>query len=208
MGNCCTTSNSKEEIINELKKETKPSEYETKGSDNINHFITANQSILNEQIIFEVKDNPLEDFSKAIFQKLNEMRSNPIIFYNKSSRYYLNEFISKAVSHKPKPQELTWSTKKARRISEYFQSKANRKKSSHQKIMEINELFEQDYNVYGHFSNGSVTSIDNIIWKLLSTSNAIDRNRIFFNNYSYCVIYSDVFMNEEVLSFLFFFIDK
>lgn len=210
MGVCCSTSNEEiihEEIIheaNEVKKETKFSGYETKETDD--RFNTANQSVINEKIIFEIQDNPLEDISKAIFQKLNEMRTNPIKFFNKSSQYYLNDFISQAVTHKPKPIELIWSTKKEGRISKYFQLKCNKSKSNHQKILEINELFEQDYNVYGYYSNGNVARLDDIIWTLVSSSKDSDRKRIFFNDYSYCVIYTDVFINEEnVVSYFFFF---
>ena len=84
MGICCSNRPTRDDLMDEIRRDARISDYETKENDDLFKSLTSSKS--KEKIVFEVKDNPLEDYSKAVFQKLNEVRTNPITFYEESKK--------------------------------------------------------------------------------------------------------------------------
>lgn len=67
MGTCCNNRTIREDLMDEIRRDARISDYETKANDEIFKSLASSK----EKIVFEVRDNPLEDYSKAVFQKLN-----------------------------------------------------------------------------------------------------------------------------------------
>ena len=84
MGICCSTHSTPDDLMDEIRRDAKISEYETKDNDDLLKSLTSPK--LSEKIVFEVKDNVLENYSKDVFQQLNEIRTNPISFSQESKK--------------------------------------------------------------------------------------------------------------------------
>lgn len=207
MGNCCISL--KEDLYNEIRKDAKLYDFETK--DNEDYYnLTSLSKEKNEQILFEIKDNPYEEYSKSIFLKFNEIRLNPSLFFKSNTQYNLqNEYEENAL-----PSLLTWSTKKSRKISDYFQNrhKPNENENTKSKyqnhtrtINEVKELFKTDFIITGYYSYGKLLNVNQILINLFSNTDQSTRKKIILNDYSYCVIYSDIYEKNTILSYFFFF---
>ena len=71
---CCKINSNKEEIENEIKKDFKISDFETKVTkidESEKSYVVKNSfRSANEQIFFEIKESPYEDYSKSVFSFL------------------------------------------------------------------------------------------------------------------------------------------
>lgn len=218
MGNfvvdCCTKENQnkdemKEEIkavFEKIKSDENSNNYINKKNNNnilsfknYNNFLSITNSNLltsnalnksNDKIIFEIKENPLEDYSKAIFQKLNELRTTPENFYSNSKKFKLDNIIQKYINSKLKPNLLSWSTKKINIINNIFTN--NKYDLFYKKINEIKNLYETDFILDLFYSKGNINNIDNILFNVLKNYNEIDIEKFMNIDYNYCVIYSEI----------------
>jgi len=143
-----------------------------------------------DKIIFEIKENPLEDYSKTIFQRLNELRTTPENFYSNSKKFKLDNIIEKYMNNKLKPNLLSWSTKKINIINNIFTN--NKYDLFYKKINEIKNLYETDFILDLFYSKGNINNIDNILFNVLKNYNEIDIEKFMNIDYNYCVIYSEI----------------
>ena len=214
MGICCSNRPTRDDLMDEIRRDARISEYETKDNNNDDLFKSLTSPQTKEKIIFEVRDNPLEDYSKVVFQKLNDIRTNPILFYGESKKEGTSNIIEKLVGTETKPSLFSWSTKKSRIISDFFQNSKNSFKTTHQKIKEIKEKYENDYIIYTFEAKGNVAEPNRCIWNLIKKYSEPERDLFLCESFAYCVIYSEpgsdfagsiVGNNNEVISFFFFF---
>jgi len=218
MGNliveCCTKQNQnkdemKEEInavFEKIKSDKNSNNYINKKNNNnilsfknYNNFLSISNSNLltsnglnksTDKIIFEIKENPLEDYSKAIFQKLNELRTTPQNFYSNSKKFNLDNIIQKYMNSKLKPNLLSWSTKKINIINNIFTN--NKYDLFYKKINEIKNLYESDFILDLFYSKGNINNIDNILFNILKNYDEHDIEKFMNVDYNYCVIYSEI----------------
>ena len=95
MGNECFSKKFiEEDYLYEIRKEKFFSEKETKDEDSYLQTKISYKSN-NEKIIFEIKESPFEDYSKTLFNKLNELRNNPLLFYSMAKKYKINYYLNK-----------------------------------------------------------------------------------------------------------------
>jgi len=218
MGNfvvdCCTKENQnkdemKEEInavFEKIKSDENSNNYINKKNNNnilsfknYNNFLSITNSNLltsnalnksNDKIIFEIKENPLEDYSKAIFQKLNELRTTPENFYSNSKKFKLDNIIQKYINSKLKPNLLSWSTKKINIINNIFTN--NKYDLFYKKINEIKNLYESDFILDLFYSKGNVHNIETTLFNVLKNYDENDIEKFMNVDYNYCVIYSEI----------------
>ena len=124
MGICCSNRPTRDDLMEEIRRDARISDYETKENDDLFKSLTST-SKSKEKIVFEVRDNPLEDYSKSVFQQLNELRTNPISFYEESKKEGYVKIIEDLIGRQKHPNLFSWSTKKSRMISDFFQNKKN-----------------------------------------------------------------------------------
>ena len=214
MGICCSNRPTRDDLKDEIRRDARISDYETKENDDLFKSLTSSKS--KEKIVFEVKDNPLEDYSKAVFQQLNEIRTNPITFYEESKIEGFSKIIEYLIGRQKHPHLFSWSTKKSRMISDFFQNTKNTFKSTGQKIKEIQEKYESDFEIMTYNSKGVVSNPHRTIWNLIKNyNNEDDIKKLLLDSYIYCVIYSEANMDysgnlinnngEEVTSYFFLF---
>ena len=202
MGISCCSFSANDDLMDEIRKDAKIVQYETKDvNEDLLHGLLKQRT--KEKIVFEVKDNPLEEYSKLVFQFLNLLRSKPQAFINKGSQYGIEHSLNNIVKHKPPPQ-IAWSTKKSRMISDYFQSHKNSFKSTQTKINDIKAKYKSDFMIDTYISEGNAINEEICIWNLLSQVGETEREHLLLHTYSYCIIYSEVkaSANGEVHSIL------
>ena len=117
---CCKIKSNKEELENEIRKDLKISDFETKVTkieESERSYIFKNSfRSANEQIFFEIKDSPYEDYSKSVFSRLNEIRCHPLYFHSNSRKYKLTNLIEKVIKNQLTYTKLTWSILKTKVI--------------------------------------------------------------------------------------------
>lgn len=216
MGECCTHLKEKDDLFEEIRRDAKISQYETKGNNNESDFLRV-LSISKENIVFEVQDNPLIDFSKGIFNLLNLIRTNSKVALNFSKKYGLENIMNDLIVVNNRPPLMDWSSKKSRFISDYFQNPKNSFKSTKSKVMEIQEKYKEGYNVsvfqVKSAKNNSELCISGLLKKLDKEGLNVLLNDIF----EICIIYSEIVCNytfadvvnqKDVNSYFFFFQKK
>lgn len=224
MGSCCSCV---------TKVETREGEYLYEGSlrnmklmnfseKNIN--ITDSQG--DEKILLQPEQSPLRDYSMSLFEKLNNLRSEPINYYNESVSYEVNDIVEILMS-KIKNNEfyqLTWSTRKEREIITIFQ---NAKYTDiDQRIQKIKERFEPDYEIIIFYTKNNCQKKNEKennegLWNILNGIKKLDnyeKDKILNVKIDYFIIYSiyeeqlmetesktEVTNRNEIISFFFIF---
>lgn len=217
MGECCTHLKEKDDLFEEIRRDAKISQYETKGNNNESDFLRVLSIPSKENIVFEVQDNPLIDFSKGIFDLLNLIRTNSKVALNFSKKYGLENIMNDLIVVNNRPPLMDWSSKKSRFISDYFQNPKNSFKSTKSKVMEIQEKYKEGYNVsvfqVKSAKNNSELCISGLLKKLDKEGLNVLLNDIF----EICIIYSEIVCNytfadvvnqKDVNSYFFFFQKK
>lgn len=117
------------------------------------------------------------ELSKTIFNKLNEIRFNPLLFTKSAKEHGLEEIILKANSLKNKPELAIWSESKYNILSNFDI-----------KDTAFPLLTKNKYKatVYKHISNKP--NIDGVVWDLLASSKKEDQERILIKNYHHCIV--------------------
>ena len=193
MGSCCGCGAKLET--------TKEAEYLYEGSlrnmklMNFNEKNLYNQS--SEKILLQPEQSPLREYSMNLFEKLNNIRSDPINYYNESVSYNVNDIIEILMKKKGNKESyaLTWSTRKEREIIKILQ---NAKLTDiNQKIARIKKIFEPDYEVIVFCAKNNLKLNDKEsnegLWSLFKEIKKMDDNskdKIFKRKIDYFIIYS------------------
>ena len=106
MGNLnCSNCKSKEDYLEEIKSDTS--------------FQNGHRSALSSNDFGGPADskpkefqNPYIDYSLALFQRFNLIRTEPLKFYSESDKYNLSKIIEELIDKNDKTLKLTWSAKK------------------------------------------------------------------------------------------------
>ena len=220
MGGCCSNNHSQMDYLDELRQDAKISEYETKDNDDLFKSIISPR--LDEKIVFQIKDDKYEQYSKELFKKLNEMRVNPSLYLDKSKQNNLHPIIENIIKTKQDSTTtlLSWSTKKGQFIQNYFHNPKNAFKSNQQKINDIKDKYSDDFVLFYIKVTGILCDPEIALWNLIQENkeNNVMMKQIFNDNYVYCIIYtesdmdlSDKFSNcnnknqNDVISHIFLF---
>lgn len=218
MGGCCSNTHWQTDYLEELRQDAKISEYETKDNDDL--FKSMVSPKLDEKIVFQIKDDKYEQYSKELFKKINEVRVNPIVYYEKSKQNGLSLFIEQMIGVKQTMNLFSWSTKKGQFIHNYFHNPKNAFKSNLQKINDIKERYMNDFELFVIKVNGILEEPEVALWNLFKENKEKTNimKQIFYENYVYCIIYTEMEVDmldkcnnennantNDVLSHLFFF---
>ena len=197
---CCKIKSNKEELENEIRKDLKISDFETKVTkieESERSYIFKNSfRSANEQIFFEIKDSPYEDYSKSVFSRLNEIRCHPLYFHSNSRKYKLTNLIEKVIKNQLTYTKLTWSILKTKVI---YRIMHNEKMTINNKLSQLEKLFNKENKTYIYYSIGFIDSIDNCLWNLFSNFT----NESYFiltENYTLCSIYTENLKNEHFVN--------
>ena len=195
MGISCCSFTANDDLMDEIRKDAKIVQYERKDNneDLLQGLIKQRTK---EKIVFEVKDNPLEEYSKLVFQFLNLLRSKTQAFINKACQYGIEHSFNNIIKHSSPPQ-IAWSTKKSRMISDYFQNTKNTFKSPQIKINDIKAKYTSDFIIEDYISEGNFINEELCIWTLLSQVSESQREHLLLEGYSYCTIHSEIEANVD-----------
>ena len=197
---CCKIKTFKEEVDNEIRKDLKISDFETKVTkvdENEKSYIFKNSfRSANEQIFFEIKDSPYEDYSKSVFSRLNEIRCHPLYFHSNARKYKLTNLIEKIIQNQLTYTKLNWSILKTKII---YKIMHNENMKINNKLLELEKLFNKENKTYIYYSIGTIDSIDDCLWNLfLNFTN--DSYFILTENFSLCSIYTENLKDEHFLN--------
>ena len=143
--------------------------------------------------------NPYTDYSLALFERFNLIRTEPIKFYSESDKYNLSTIIEELIEKNDKSLKLTWSTKKEKIINNIM--KDNRIYDIRKKLNLIKGYFYKEFDIKIYYAKGNFKKIDDALWDVLNELKNLkeDKLRKFLTDkIDYCVIYS---MNEDDMKF-------
>ena len=139
------------------------------------------------------------DYSLALFQRFNLIRTEPIKFYSESEKYNLSHIIEELMDKKDKSLKLTWSTKKEKIINTIMND--DRVPDIRKKLNLIKRYFSKEFDIKVYYAKGNFARIDDALWNVLYGLRNLgeDKLRKFLTEkIEYCVIYS---MNEDDMKF-------
>lgn len=139
------------------------------------------------------------DYSLALFQRFNLIRTEPIKFYSESEKYNLSHIIEELMDKKDKSLKLTWSTKKEKIINTIMND--DRVPDIRKKLNLIKRYFSKEFDIKVYYAKGNFARIDDALWNVLYGLKNLgeDKLRKFLaEKIEYCVIYS---MNEDDMKF-------
>ena len=139
------------------------------------------------------------DYSLALFQRFNLIRTEPIKFYSESEKYNLSHIIEELMDKKDKSLKLTWSSKKEKIINTIMND--DRVPDIRKKLNLIKRYFSKEFDIKVYYAKGNFARIDDALWNVLYGLKNLgeDKLRKFLaEKIEYCVIYS---MNEEDMKF-------
>lgn len=192
MGNCCSIE--KEANCPDLRKDNKISEFDADDAkgDLIRDMVVSNK----EKIEFEVKDNPLVEYSKDILRLLNKIRTSKEEALQFIKKYNLKERIKEDILLNKRPdRNMIWSDKKSRFISDYFAHQKNIWKSRRQKMNEIKTKYEENYNVFIYDTRSEKNNPELCLVSLFMRLEEKDLNIIFNEDFEICIIFSEYVCN-------------
>ena len=197
---CCKIKSNKEELENEIRKDLKISDFETKVTkieESERSYIFKNSfRSANEQIFFEIKDSPYEDYSKSVFSRLNEIRCHPLYFHSISRKYKLSNLIEKVIKNQLIYNKLNWSSLKSKII---YKIMHNENLKINDKLSQLEKIFNKENKTFIYYSIGYIDFIDDCLWNLFSNFT----NESYFiltENYSFCSIYTENYKNEHFVN--------
>ena len=139
------------------------------------------------------------DYSLALFQRFNLIRTEPIKFYSESEKYNLSHIIEELMNKKDKSLKLAWSTKKEKIINTIMND--DRVPDIRKKLNLIKRYFSKEFDIKVYYAKGNFARIDDALWNVLYGLRNLgeDKLRKFLTEkIEYCVIYS---MNEDDMKF-------
>ena len=150
-----------------------------------------------EKIILQPEQSPLREYSINLLEKINNVRFNPIRYYNESVTYNLNDIIEILMKKKDNKEfyVLTWSTRKEREIIKMLQ---NAKITNiEERISKIKEIFEPDYEIIVFCTKNHSKTKDKenneALWNVFNEIKKMDeknKEKIFNRKIDYFIIYS------------------
>ena len=193
MGNLnCSNCKMRDDILEEIKSDTSSQNghHNKLGS---NDFGVTNNSKPKE---FQ---NPYIDYSLALFQRFNLIRTEPLKFYSESDKYNLSKIIEELIDKNDKTLKLTWSAKKEKIINSIMRD--NRVNDIRKKLNLIKRYFSKEFDIKIYYAKGNFARIDDALWNVLFGLRNIGEEKLrkfLTDKIDYCVIYS---INEEDLKF-------
>ena len=193
MGNLnCSNYKMRDDILEEIKSDTSSQNghHNKLGS---NDFGITNNSKPKE---FQ---NPYIDYSLALFQRFNLIRTEPLKFYSESDKYNLSKIIEELIDKNDKTLKLTWSAKKEKIINSIMRD--NRVNDIRKKLNIIKNHFSKEFDIKIYYAKGNFARIDDALWNVLFGLRNIGEEKLrkfLTDKIDYCVIYS---INEEDLKF-------
>ena len=143
--------------------------------------------------------NPYIDYSLALFQRFNLIRTEPLKFYSESDKYNLSKIIEELIDKNDKTLKLTWSAKKEKIINSIMRD--NRVNDIRKKLNLIKRYFSKEFDIKIYYAKGNFARIDDALWNVLFGLRNIGEEKLrkfLTDKIYYCVIYS---INEEDLKF-------
>jgi hypothetical protein len=192
MGNFnCSNCKNNEDLFSEIK-----SDLSSKNDKIVKMNSSDFSNIKNKQKNLE---NSHMEYSLALFQRYNLIRTEPIKFYSESEKYNLTHIIEELMDKKDKSLKLTWSTKKEKIISTIMND--DRVPDIRKKLNLIKKYFSKEFDIKVYYAKGNFARIDDALWNVLYGLKNLgeDKLRNFLaEKIEYCVIYS---MNEDDMKF-------
>ena len=193
MGNLnCSNCKSKEDLLEEIKSDT--------SSHNGHHSVFPSNDF-GETNYKKPKEfqNPYIDYSLALFQRFNLIRTEPLKFYSESDKYNLSKIIEELIDKNDKTLKLTWSAKKEKIINNIM--KDNRISDIRKKLNLIKKYFSKEFDIKIYYAKGNFARIDDALWNVLFGLRNLSEEKLrkfLTEKIDYCVIYS---INEDDLKF-------
>jgi hypothetical protein len=194
MGNLnCSNCKSKEDILEEIKSDS--------SSQNGHHSAIHSNDFGGPTDSKKPKEfqNPYIDYSLALFQRFNLIRTEPLKFYSESDKYNLSKIIEELIDKNDKNLKLTWSAKKEKIINNIMRD--NRVSDIRKKLNSIKRYFSKEFDIKIYYAKGNFTRIDDALWNVLFGLRNIGEEKLrkfLTDKIDYCVIYS---INEDDLKF-------
>ena len=143
--------------------------------------------------------NPYIDYSLALFQRFNLIRTEPLKFYSESDKYNLSKIIEELIDKNDKTLKLTWSAKKEKIINSIMRD--NRISDIRKKLNLIKKYFSKEFDIKIYYAKGNFARIDDALWNVLFGLRNLSEEKLrkfLTDKIDYCVIYS---INEDDLKF-------
>ena len=195
MGNLnCSNCKSNEDIFNEIKSDSS-------SMDNPSYKDQKSPSDLSNININSQKEfrNPYMDYSFALFQRFNLLRTEPLKFYSESDKYNLSTIIEELIEKNDKSLKLAWSTKKEKIINSIMLD--GRVPDIRKKLNLIKKYFSKEFDIKIYYAKGNFARIDDALWNVLYGLRNLNEDKLrkfLTEKIDYCVIYS---MNEDDMKF-------
>ena len=192
MGNLnCSNCKNNEDLFSEIKSDlsSKNDKIVKMNSSDFSNIKNKQKNLQNSHI----------DYSLALFQRFNLIRTEPIKFYSESEKYNLSHIIEELMDKKDKSLKLTWSTKKEKIINTIMND--DRVPDIRKKLNLIKRYFSNEFDIKVYYAKGNFARIDDALWNVLYGLKNLgeDKLRKFLaEKIEYCVIYS---MNEDDMKF-------
>ena len=193
MGNLnCSNCKSKEDILEEIKSDS---------SSQNGHQSALPSNDFGGPVDSKPKEfqNPYIDYSLALFQRFNLIRTEPLKFYSESDKYNLSKIIEELIDKNDKTLKLTWSAKKEKIINSIMRD--NRVSDIRKKLNLIKRYFSKEFDIKIYYAKGNFTRIDDALWNVLFGLRNLGEEKLrkfLTDKIDYCVIYS---INEDDLKF-------
>ena len=196
MGNLnCSNCNSTEDIFKEIKSESESMDHPSNHQEECSSYDLATMNMKKPK---EIR-NPYTDYSLALFQRFNLLRTEPLKFYSESEKYNLSNIIEELIDKNDKSLKLTWSTKKEKIINNIMRD--NRISDIRKKLNLVKLYFAKEFDIKIYYAKGNFSRIDDALWNVLMGVRNLreDKLRKFLTEkIEYCVIYS---INEDEMKF-------
>ena len=161
MGNLnCSNCKSNEDLVNEIKSDS----YIDNPSYHQDQFASLDITSSNIKKPKEFR-NPYTDYSYALFQRFNLIRTEPLKFYSESDKYNLSNIIEELIDKNDKSLKLTWSTKKEKIINTIMRD--DRVPDIRKKLNLIKKYFTKDFDIKVYYAKGNFAKIDDALWNVL-----------------------------------------
>ena len=188
MGNLnCSNCKGTEDLLNEIK-----SDISSLDNPSI-HNTPLTSTEFDQKTIEKPKEfkNPYTDYSYALFQRFNLIRTEPLKFYSESDKYNLSNIIEELIDKNDKSLKLTWSTKKEKIINNIM--KDNRVSDIRKKLNLIKKYFCKEFDIKVYYAKGNFSRIDDALWNVLFGLRKLSEEKLrkfLSEKIDYCVIYS------------------
>ena len=196
MGNLnCSNCKNRDDLFNEIKSD------EASLSNHSYHEERPFSSDLSKTNINKPKEfrNPYTDYSYALFQRFNLIRTEPLKFYSESDKYNLSNIVEELIDKNDKTLKLTWSTKKEKVINNIMHD--NRVRDIRKKLNLIKKYFCKEFDLKVYYAKGNFARIDDALWNVLFGLKNLGEEKLrkfLTEKIDYCVIYS---INEDDMKF-------